>query len=89
MTNEHARIEQAVEQATEWAWENWSLEHPSLARVIDRTQLTDRTAASLRRSPEFRQAVEAYHRAGAELELMTRLSELATAALRRVMGLHA
>jgi ABC-type proline/glycine betaine transport system substrate-binding protein len=87
MTSEHTRIEQAVEQATEWAWEKWSQEHPSLARVIDRTQLTDRTATSLRRSVEFRQAIEAYHRAGCELQLVNRLTELAGAALRNVMGL--
>lgn len=87
MKNDYMTIEHAVEQATDQAWRDWSMEHPSLARVIDRTRLIDRTADSLRRSPEFRQAVDAYHRAGGELELLTQLSELAAGVLRKVLGL--
>lgn len=87
MKTEPTIVEEAIEEATERAYLEWSAEHPSLARVIDRMQLVERTATSLRRTPEFRRAVQSYQQAGCEMCLVTRLSELAGPVIRVVLGL--
>jgi len=70
-------IQQLVVRAVQQAYDAWSTEHPSLAAVIDRITLTQQAAESLRTSQAFKQAVEAYHSASAEAELLDRLTELA------------
>lgn len=70
-------VEQSVVRAVQQAYEAWSAQHPSLASVIDRITLTEQAVESLRDSQEFRQAIDAYHRSGGELELLDRLVELA------------
>ncbi len=67
-------------------FDEWSAEHPALAGVIDRVRLTEQVAASVRDSPEFRRAVEAYRHGRGELDLAGRAAELASAALRAILG---
>jgi len=64
----------------------WTAEHPSLAAVIDRISLTDRTVESLRQTPAYRQAVDAYHRDHNQLTFLTRLTELAGPILLGILG---
>ena len=70
-------VEQTVAGAVQRAYDDWAVEHPSLAAVIDRISLTDRTVESLRQSQEYREAVAAYHCGLSELDLLGRLAELA------------
>lgn len=83
MTNDP--IQSAVEQAVERAYADWAAEHPGLSAVIDRIKLVEHTAASLRTSPQFAQAVEAYHQARCEQALLGRLIDLAGPILRQVI----
>jgi hypothetical protein len=70
-------VEQAVSQAVGRAYDRWAAEHPSLASVIDRFTVLERTAQSLRQTEAYRRAVAAYRRGRNELELIHRLTELA------------
>ncbi len=70
-------IQQLVVRAVQQAYDAWAAEHPSLAAVIDRISLTQQAVESLRSSRAFRQAVEGYHSAAAEMQLLDRLTELA------------
>mgnify|MGYP001114251023 CR=1 FL=1 len=79
-------VEQAVAQAVQRAYDQWAAEHPSLARVIDRVSVTERTVESLRDSDGYRQAVAAYHRSRNELELIHRLSELAAPLVTNILS---
>lgn len=78
MANETlSQVQQIVAQAVGQAYEAWAAQHPSLAAVIDRVLLTQRTVESLRESAEYRQAVDAFHRDQNELGLLKQLIELA------------
>ena len=70
-------VEQTIARAAEQAYDQWAAEHPSLAAVIDRIELTVRVAESLRESEQYVAAVEAYHRSRGEQDLLSRLLELA------------
>ena len=70
-------VEPIIVRAVQQAYDNWAVEHPSLAAVIDRIELTQQTVESLRDSQAFRDAVEAYHNSCGELELLNRLIDLA------------
>jgi len=87
MTDEQIKqINEFIERATEQAFDYWAVEHPSLAAVINRIRLTERTAQSLRQSPEYRQALAAYRKGRDELAFFARLIELAEPILRAVIG---
>lgn len=79
-------VEQAVSQAVRRAYDLWAAEHPSLARVIDRITVAERTAESLRKSEQYRSAVAAYHRSRNELELIHQLTELAGPIVRTLLA---
>ncbi len=70
-------VEQVIVRAVGQAYDDWAMEHPGLSAVIDRIAVAERTAESLRDSPEFRRAVDAYRRSRCELDLLNRLVELA------------
>ncbi len=74
---ENEQVQQLVVRAVQQAYDAWAAEHPSLAAVIDRITLTQQAVESLRGSKSFRQAVENYHSASIELQLLDRLIELA------------
>ena len=80
-------VEQTVTLAVQRAYEDWATEHPSLAAVIDRLTVTQRTAESLRTSREFRDAVAGFHRGSGELELLNKLVDLAGPILTNLLGL--
>lgn len=67
-------------------FDTWAAEHPSLAAVIDRIRLTDHAVESLRQTPAYRQAIEAYHRDRNQLVFLTRLAELAGPVLLGILG---
>ena len=75
-TNPHS-VQQIVVRAIQQAYDAWVIEHPSLASVIDRIELTQQAVESLRQSQGYRDAIEAYHRSRGELELLNRLMDLA------------
>lgn len=79
-------VEQIVVSAVQQAYDAWALEHPTLASVIDRIELTQQTLESLRQSQEYRQAIEAYHRSRGEMELLNRLIDLAGPLVRTVLS---
>ena len=79
-------VEQAIVRAVSQAYDDWSVEHPSLSAVIDSIAVTERTCESLRESQEFRRAVEAYHHSRSELELLDRLTELAGPIVRGLLA---
>lgn len=70
-------VQQTVARSVQRAYDDWAVEHPSLAAVIDRITLTQRAVESLRDSEEYREAVAAYHRGLSEADLLARLTELA------------
>ena len=74
---ENEQIQQLVVRAVQQAYDDWAAEHPSLAAVIDRITLTEQATESLRNSPQFAQAVDGYHSASIELQLLEMLTELA------------
>ncbi len=79
-------IEQAVARAVQQAYDAWAAEHPSLAGVIDWITVTQQVASSIRDTDEFRQAVSDYHQSLAEADLVSRLLDIAGAALNRILG---
>ena len=84
MANEN--VEQVIVRAVQRAYDAWAAEHPSLAAVIDRITLTERSVESLRGSPEFREAVEVYHASRNELDLLNRLIDLAGPVLAAILA---
>jgi hypothetical protein len=84
MANE--KINEIVAAAVGRKFEEWAMEHPSLAAVIDRIRLTDQAAQSLRSTEGYRHAVEAYHRDSSELNLLTQLVELVGPILVSIVG---
>jgi ferric-dicitrate binding protein FerR (iron transport regulator) len=79
-------VQQAVEQAVGRAFDAWAAEHPSLAAVIDRIALTERSVASLRETDAYRAAVAAYHRDRSQAELVSRLTDAAAGVLGRLLA---
>jgi len=84
---ENEAVRSAVAAAVGQAYDAWAAEHPSLAAVIDRLTVTQRTAESLRTSQEFRDAVAGFHRGSGELELLNKLVDLAGPILTNLLGL--
>lgn len=74
---ENEQVQQLVVRAVQQSYDDWAVEHPSLAGVIDRISLTEQSVERLRNSPEFSEAMESYHGASVELRLLDRLIELA------------
>lgn len=66
-----------VEQAVGEAFDKWSAAHPSLAAVIDKSLLMERTADSLRQSDEYRQAIKDYQAGHEEMNILGSLIDLA------------
>lgn len=79
-------VTQTVARAVQQAYEDWAVEHPSLADVINRITVTGRAVESLRNGEDFRRAVAAYHQGRNELELLNRLIELAGPIVRGILG---
>jgi hypothetical protein len=77
MTNENDAVQNAITKATEQAYWEWAAAHPSLAAVIDQIALSERAAESLRQSPEYHQAVAAYHESRNEMDLLNQLVDIA------------
>ena len=87
MTDEHpSEIQQLVVRAVGRAYDAWAAEHPSLAAVIDRITLTERTVESLRESQAYRDAAEAYARDRGELQVLNRLIDLAAPVLAAILA---
>ncbi len=70
-------VQQTIVRAVQRAYDDWTVEHPSLAAVIDRITLTQHAVESLRDSPEYRDAIAGYRRGLTETDLLVRLTELA------------
>lgn len=70
------KINELVASAVGQSFDAWAAQHPTLAAVIDHVTLTDRTVESLRTSPEYQSAIEAYHRDANELRFLSQLVEL-------------
>ncbi len=80
------KVDELVAAAVAAEFEQWGREHPSLASVIDRIRLTERTVESLRNSDAYRQALAAYHRDQNDLNFLSQLAELAGPILRNLLG---
>lgn len=85
MTTDDPRV--IVEEATRQAWEEWSAEHPSLACVIDRLAVIEQVTERLRDRPEYRRAIQNYHRSRHEMTLLNDLLILVRPMLNGVLGL--
>ena len=84
--NEMDNVNNIVSQAVGRRYDEWAAEHPSLAGVIDRMELSLQTAERLRETPAYWEAVNAYHQSRSELALLNRLLELAGPILRGILG---
>jgi hypothetical protein len=80
------KVSDIVAQAVGMKFQEWAAEHPALASVIDQIRLTDQAAESLRGSPAYRQAVEAYYRDRSELSFLTELLELVGPIVGAILG---
>jgi len=74
---QNPKTSELVAEAVQQAFDDWAGEHPTLASVISRTNLTIQTVSRLRESDEYRRALEDYHRSGDETGLLNRLVDLA------------
>jgi hypothetical protein len=81
------KVTELVAAAVGQKFDEWALQHPSLAAVIDRISLTDRTVQSLRDSAEYRDAVAAYHQDMNELAFLGQIADLAGPILHAILGL--
>lgn len=79
-------VQQIVTRAAGQAYEDWAVEHPSLAGVINGIVLTERTAESLRDSEQFRQAMADYQQSRNELNLFNRVLDLAGPILQTILA---
>jgi len=79
-------VEQIVVSAVQRAYDDWAVEHPSLAAVIDQVSLTARAAESLRESPEYAQAVTEYHQGRSHLTLLEQFVGLAGQVLKTILA---
>ena len=81
------RIDKRVAEAVGRKFDEWATEHPSLAAVIDRIVLTERTVDSLRNSDAYQQAVDAYRRDANEMTFLGQIAGLVGPVLGRLLGL--
>ena len=81
------KVTELVAAAVGQEFDEWALQHPSLAAVIDRISLTERTVQSLRDSAEYRDAVAAYHQDMNELAFLAQIADLAGPILHAILGL--
>jgi len=81
------KVTELVAAAVGQRFDEWARQHPSLAAVIDRISLTERTVQSLRDSAEYRDAVAAYHQDMNELAFLAQIADLAGPILHAILGL--
>lgn len=74
---ENEQVQQIVVRAVQQAFDAWAAEHPTLAGVIDRIELTTQSAESLRNSEAYRKAVASYYTSQCELTLLHELLDMA------------
>jgi len=84
MTDE--RLEQMVVTAVQRAYDDWAIEHPSLAAVIDKVTLTEHATESLRDSPEYARAVAEYRQGQSDLSLLEQFVGLAGQVLKTILA---
>ena len=84
MTDE--TVQQIVTKAVQQAYEDWAVEHPGLAGVIDGIVLAQRTVESLRDSEQYREALEEYQQARIESNLFNRILTLAGPILQTILA---
>lgn len=84
MANE--TVQQTVVRAVQQAYDAWAAEHPSLAAVIDRIELTNHAVESLRDTEDYRKAVAAYQTGMNELDLINKLIDLAGPIIQSILA---
>ena len=81
------KVTELVAAAVGQRFDEWARRHPSLAAVIDRISLTERTVQSLRDSAEYRDDVAAYLQDMYELAFLAQIADLAGPILHAILGL--
>ena len=81
------KVKEITEQAVGQAFDAWAAQHPSLAGVLDRIELTDRVVDRLRDSPEYKAAVESYVQGRVEIDLLGSVVKLAGQLLPLILAL--
>jgi hypothetical protein len=81
------KVKEITEQAVGQAFDAWAAQHPSLAGVLDRIELTDRVVDRLRDSPEYKAAVESYVHGRVEIDLLGSVVKLAGQLLPLILAL--
>jgi hypothetical protein len=71
------KVAELIAVAVGKSFDAWAVEHPSLSRLVDRTSVEQMTVESLRETPAYQAAVEAYVQARVEIDLLNKLVELA------------
>ena len=84
MTNQ--KMVELVEQAVEKAWDQWALEHPSLAEAINASGIREQVAVTIRDSQAFKDALEHYKQSGNQLGLLAQVIELAKPLIASLLG---
>lgn len=79
------KINELTVRAVQRAFDDWAVEHPALADVIDRITLTQRTVESLRASDAYEQAMAGYSQESLETQLLNRLVNLAGPLVRSLL----
>lgn len=80
-----ADVQSIVEKAVQQAYADWATEHPSLAAVIDRIVIVERSAQRLRETAEYKQAIAAYTDSRNELDLFGQLLTIVSPILQQVL----
>jgi hypothetical protein len=81
------KVKEITENAIGQAFDAWAAQHPSLAGVLDRIELTDRVVDRLRDSPEYKAAVESYVQGRVEIDLLGSVVKLAGQLLPLILAL--
>ena len=83
-----ADVKELTARAVNEAFDTWARQHPSLAAVINRIELSEQAAVSLRDSDAYRKAVAGYYRSLSEVELLNKLLSLAGPVIERLLSIH-
>ena len=83
---ESESVQPTVEKAIGQAFADWAVEHPSLAAVVDKIVIAERSAERLRETDEYKQAVAAYNDSRSELDLFNQLLTIASPIIQQLLG---
>ncbi len=72
-----AEVQQLVEAVVGGKYDEWAVQHPSLASVINRIAVINQTVESMRDTEEYKAAVAEYVQGRIEVDFINKIIDLA------------